>query len=145
MWWSWRYFVAVSLMGLIFIVIGLAVALFPQSIISNIIIFLGIILIILSATYAIIAIWNDSTQKHFKNNKTSKRIRKYRKKIAKTGFSPKLSEEKVGVPDTEDGLLVPKLSEKKVRVPDTEYNSENVEESIREIEEKLKKKLKPEK
>ena len=113
-------------MGLILVVIGLAVALFPRSITSNIIIFLGIILILLSATYAIVAIWNDSRQKYSKGKGTSKNAREDTEKIIKKDFSPKVSKKKVGVPDTE-------------------YNSENIEESIREIEEKLKKKLKPKK
>ena len=127
MWRSWRYFVAFSLMGLILVVIGLAVALFPQSITSNIIIFLGIILIILSATYSVVAIWNDSRQKHSKGKETSKSTRADTEKITKKGFSPRLSKKKVGISDTE-------------------YNSEIIEEKIREIEEKLKKKkLEPEK
>ena len=106
MWWSWRYFVAVSLVGLILIIIGLAVALFPQSITSNIVILLGIMLIVHSTTYSIVAIWNDSRHKYSKGKETSKSTREDTEKITKKGFSPKLPDKETKFPEAADILLI---------------------------------------
>jgi hypothetical protein len=72
---------------------------------SNIIILLGVLLILLSITYSIFAIWNNSRHKHLKDKWTVEDIRKNTEKITENSPSPKITDNESEIPEAADNQL----------------------------------------